>query len=257
MEFPIAEGAVRTELETALHADRLQMGDVYRQLEIGVTDTSSMVENQAGANAGAVDNNRFVIEAILNGKATNGPSRARGVVRGASRLMKDNPGMSAATRSHLEMVREAYLEVAEDKTALKLVEQQAQAQSAELEKELETLGGVYVYTLPMYAAHPVAESPERYWLKVGKTNGIAHKRVKDQHRLTGLPEDPWLMRVYRHAEHPPGDLERTLHRLLIAAGHYRSSAVKGGTEWFATNLDFLDAVAEALGLSVEKLDLPD
>ena len=69
-----------------------------------------------------------------------------------------------------------------------------------------------------------------------------------------MPEDPLLLRVYRSPTTSPRDLERDFHRLLRAADHVRDTkTTAGGTEWFETSTEFLDAIAQVLGL--EKLDL--
>jgi len=66
-------------------------------------------------------------------------------------------------------------------------------------------------------------------------------------RATGLPEDPWIARVHRHETRTPREVESEFHNLLAAAGHLTAAGKHSGREWCATNLDFLDAVADALG----------
>ena len=76
-----------------------------------------------------------------------------------------------------------------------------------------------------------------------------------------MPEDPVILRVYTDpkGESPDaqvnyGDLEKKFHNLLMSAGHSKTSARSGGTEWFATTLEFLDEIAETLKLAIETRD---
>jgi hypothetical protein len=130
-----------------------------------------------------------------------------------------------------------------------------------LTQKVERLGGVYVYTFPTYLKVPAKYDPERFWLKIGQTGRVVEKRVSDQLRSTAMPEDPVILRVYTD---PKGDadgsevdyaaLEKKFHKLLMSAGHSKTSARSGGTEWFATTLEFLDEIAEILILDVETRD---
>lgn len=80
------------------------------------------------------------------------------------------------------------------------------------------------------------------------TNGTAAGRISEQARAAGVPEEPLILRVYRAPDNRDAlELERTFHRLLDAAGHERSRT-GSGREWFATTVEFLDTVADVLGL---------
>jgi hypothetical protein len=108
---------------------------------------------------------------------------------------------------------------------------------------------------------PAKVDPERFWLKIGQTGRVVEKRVLDQLRSTAMPEDPVILRVYTD---PKGEalgsevdyaaLEKKFHKLLMSAGHSKTSARSGGTEWFATTLEFLDEIAETLELDIETRD---
>jgi hypothetical protein len=73
-------------------------------------------------------------------------------------------------------------------------------------------------------------------------------RANSQTRVTSLPEDPWLLRVY------PADAslsaERHFHAFLRDADHDGVRGSRTGAEWFLTSLKFLDRVATTLGLNV-------
>ena len=110
--------------------------------------------------------------------------------------------------------------------------------------------GVYVYTLPSFYRTVQKTDPERFWFKIGKTDRVAGIRIGEQMRATGLPEDPWIARVYRHDSKSPKEIETDFHLLLDAAGHSQAGGKHAGRDWYATNLDFLDAVAVALGCEI-------
>lgn len=65
-----------------------------------------------------------------------------------------------------------------------------------------------------------------------------------------MPEDPLLLRVYKADD--PTAAEKSFHTLLDAAEHHRSVGTAVGTEWFVTTVEFCDAVAAALKLTVFK-----
>jgi len=110
---------------------------------------------------------------------------------------------------------------------------------------------------------PAKVDPERFWFKVGQTGRVVERRIADQLRSTAMPEDPVILRIYTsHSTAPSGppvsyaELERKFHKLLGAAGHSKTNARSGGTEWFATTTEFLDQIALTLDLVVELRD-PD
>jgi hypothetical protein len=133
--------------------------------------------------------------------------------------------------------------------------------SDQLAQKVEQLGGVYVYTFPTYLMVPAKLDPERFWFTVGQTGRVVEKRIADQLRSTAMPEDPVILRVYsgNSTELPGlvsyGELEKKFRQLLAAAGHSKTSARFGGTEWFATTIEFLDQISLTLDLRVEKRDL--
>jgi hypothetical protein len=107
----------------------------------------------------------------------------------------------------------------------------------------------------------VKSDPERFWLKIGQSGRVVSKRVSEQLRSTAMPEDPVILRVYTDpsretsgSEVDYAALEKKFHKLLMSAGHSKTSARSGGTEWFATTLEFLDEIAETLDLDIETRD---
>jgi hypothetical protein len=131
-----------------------------------------------------------------------------------------------------------------------------QAQIAEVEGAIEaTLAaeathgpGIYVYTLPHYLRHPYDPATGRTLLKVGHSGVDAHYRANSQGRLTALPEDPILLRIYPVAKSAKAERDFT-------PGYGTPTMQVGGPgaavpEWFVTSTKFLDRIARSMGLEV-------
>lgn len=234
------------ELSAALRNNTGQLGKVFALLEAGKETNRELVEGGAAANQGAAGNIRVAVKAVLEGGLPKGPSLAVQARRSIGGLLRDNPGLSEGARAYLEDLRRRLEVIATDAAAIEREDKDLEEASKELEKSLENLPGVYVYTLPSFYRTVQKSDPERFWFKVGKTDRAAGVRVGEQMRATGLPEDPWIARVYRHQNLSPAELEDTFHELLDAAGHSRATGRHAGRDWYATNLEFLDAVAHAL-----------
>jgi hypothetical protein len=237
---------LRDELAGALRNNEGQLGKVFALLEEGKTTNRELVDGGAAANQGAAANLRVTVKAVLDGVLPNGPSVAAQSRRSIGGILRDNPGLSSTAREHLERLRDALEAVATDSRAIEEEDKDLERASKELERSLESLPGVYVYTLPSFHRTVQKTDPERFWFKIGKTDRVAGVRIGEQMRATGLPEDPWIARVYRHATLTPKELETEFHRLLEAAGHSRAAGKHSGRDWHATNLEFLDAIALAL-----------
>jgi hypothetical protein len=71
-----------------------------------------------------------------------------------------------------------------------------------------------------------------------------------------MPEDPKLLRIYHKDDMNIEEVEKKFHQTLERVGHERSAArrTKAGTEWFATTLDAIDALAELMGLQIERYE---
>ena len=133
--------------------------------------------------------------------------------------------------------------------AKRIQEDEAAVQiTVEVERQGEP--GTYVYTLPRYMRCPYDPVTRKTLLKVGHSSRDAYYRAASQGRLTALPEDPVLLRVYPVEESKSREVEGKKHEWLRVADHARSEARRGGSEWFVTSLQFLDHVAATLGVSV-------
>lgn len=246
----------RAELELALEANEGRLGEVYRLIKSGVDSDRAIVGAGGAANTGAANNLRAIIRAILDEKLPKGPSLALQIGRSIGGLLRDNPALSEDARAHLEDLRTRLEALASDPDALELETRVLEKVSQVLEKSLEKIPGVYVYTLPSFRRVLQKTDPDRSWFKVGETTKTAGKRVADIAQITGLPENPWIARVYRHAVLTPKALEKMFHDLLAAAGHSQAPGRHAGEDWYATNLEFLDAIATALGCEKSENDEP-
>jgi len=244
-------GAVRDSLIRALESNPRQLGKVFVLDPEMNMRASELVELGGAANTGAVGNLRCSLRAILNGVIPNSPSVSKICLSAINGLQRDNPDFSTEVSRHLEEVRRA-LEDRASSTVFKAEEEENRRQSSQvLIEALEKRGGVYVYSLPHYLNYPCKEDPDRYWYKVGCTNGDFEARVLFSHRKTGLPEDPIVRRTYYSAVLDPKSMERKFHKLLVASG-LQTDAVYGGVEWFATTEEQLDALAELLEFEISK-----
>jgi hypothetical protein len=241
---------LRSELSAALRNNQGQLGKVFALIEDGMKTNRELVEGGAAANQGAAGNLRVTIQLILDGLMPRAPSVAAQSRRSIGGIIRDNPELSVDALTYLDGLRSALEAIETDSTAIEVEDRDLERGSRVLEKSLDAMPGVYVFTLPSFFRTVQKTDPERFWFKVGKTDRLAGVRIGEIMRATGLPEDPFLVRVYQHPNRGPREIESQFHRLLDAAGHSRSGAHHAGREWYATNLEFLDAVALALGCEI-------
>ena len=221
---------VRTELEAALRENDGQLGKVFALLEAGRTTNRELVEGRAAANQGAAANLRVTVRAVLDGVMPKGPSVATKSRSSIASLLRDNPDLSTVARVHLEDLRTRLEEIANDTEALEREAHYFQEKSQVLKRSLEKSPGVYVFTLPSFMRTVQMTDPDRFWFKIGKTDRAAGVRIGEIMKITGLPEDPWCARVYRHPAKTPLELEGTFHDLLKAAGHSRAPGTNAGRD---------------------------
>ena len=232
-----------------------RLGEVSRCLlgegQAPTSDPAEIVRRGAAANTGAAYNMLTNVAAIREGKIPASPSRANRVLSSARAFLKRNgDSLHPDDRSRLEGVLVRLLDAVEDDEEQDRETKILQSDSADLEAELEQGGGVYVYTYPHYLRHPTIEGTERTLLKIGMSDGDPEKRVTEQVKGAWVPESPIVLRVIRHPERTPSELETSFHRLLDAADHDRSDPKRAGRDWFHTSLEFIDEVAHQLGCSV-------
>jgi hypothetical protein len=247
---------VINEIKDALLANEGQLGAVFRLYENGTTGLSDIVSESAVANIGAASNLVCYIETIITGDIPTAPSRAAGAGRTIGGLIRSFE-FTPDSRLYLQDLRIQLDDYATNTVALQVETAQFEKQSDNLASLVEQAGGVYVYSFPTYIRNPAKTDPERFWFKIGMTDRIVGMRIADQTRSTAMPEDPLIMRVYRSEKASNTELETKFHSILTAAGHNRTEARHGGKEWFATNLEFLDALAVTLDLEVLRNEIED
>ena len=129
---------------------------------------------------------------------------------------------------------------------------QTSEQLATRSAEAKGVPGVYVYSLPHYLAHHVDSDTRRTLFKVGHSSVDAFGRANAQGRFTALPEDPILLRIYPCDQSAKAEAE--FHGRLSQAGHLRPGpTTRAGIEWFLTKIDFLDNIANELGLEIQPI----
>jgi len=249
--------ATRDEITGALRRNEGRLGEVFRLREEGVFTNADIVARGAAANDGAAGNLRATIRSILEDFVPRSPAVAAQSGRSVGGLLRDNPGLGMEARSFFSQLRTRLDDVAHNDEAVHEEDAQIATSSEVLERSIEDQSGVYVYTLPTYYRTPKKNDPDRFLFKIGKTDRFVGERIREQQRLTGLPEDPWLLRVYRSDEHSPAEMERVFHDLLEAAGHAGATGRYAGREWFATNLEFLDAIARSQGFKIQEARIPE
>ena len=237
------------EISQALRSNEGNLGIAFRLFESGITSPTE-VANQGGiANSGYSGNLIRSIRSILDGDIPRSPSIAAATGRTIGGLIRVNK-FTPDAKLYLQDLRSELDEYAYNSDAIEVENSLLGSESDSLINEVETVGGVYVYTFPTYLRVPAKLDPERFWLKIGMTERVVDMRIADQTRSTAMPEDPFVLRVYRSDQLTNTELEKMFHKMLQAAGHYRTEARHGGKEWYATNLEFLDQIAETLNLRI-------
>lgn len=240
--------AVEAEIREALTNDPSRLGDVYRLTE-EQRSPAEIAETLGVATVGFVYGYRAAMDAMLHGRVPNGPTLAAQIAARVRKWLKGN--WSEAAREHLTSVLESLESVSADVAKVEREEEAAAKRTQEVEHQ--GTPGVYVYALPHYLRHPYDPETGHTLFKVGRSDVDVFSRVQDQSkRITALPEDPILLRVYEGGSGPV-DEERQFHLWLESADHSRSRASRGGREWFLTSLKFLDRVASQRGLKVTEV----
>lgn len=251
---------VSREIKALLEQDNLLLGSIYRVMDQGVSNAMEIVKQSGASNRGVVYNYQKMINAILEGSLPNSASISRNAARSITRLVKNGESISSETLNYLNETRAKLIENAEAENALLHDQESIEAQSTALARRASTIqNGIYVYSFPTYLHFGTVEDHDLYWLKIGSTKNSIWQRIVEQNRQTSMPEDPKLLRIYHKDGMNIDEVERKFHHTLDRVGHERSAArrTKAGTEWFATTLDAIDALAELLELEIERYESQD
>lgn len=244
-----AEGYDRSqEVERLLAADRSVLGRLWTYEQQGLTP-QEMAEQEGTATTGWVSIYRGLVRVLRDGEIPTAPTVAQSAARRVRSWLKTKD-LSAELRADLTAQEQLIESRASDRQAQD--EEVTEAVEASRKAEASGLPGIYVYTLPHYLRHPFDVDTGRTLLKVGHSVVDAHYRASSQGRLTALPEDPVLLRIYPVEE--SSKTERTFHAWLRDADHAGARTQRGGSEWFVTSTKFLDRVARSLGLTVHEVN---
>lgn len=241
------------EIDALLEIDGRKIGAFWRAQKED-EDAGVIAEKMGWATPSAVWSYRKYID-VLRGTspAPTAPAVALQCSRQIASFIRRHPDLSGPTKNLLED-RKRDCDAKGDE-----YEEHVSPSSDADSDSVEDQAGVYVYTLPHYLNHPVHPATEthgaisktpRTFLKVGKSDVDINVRIRQQ-ASTALPERPLKLRLYRNDESAI-DLERKIHRMLKAADHNPNEERGAGKEWFMTNLKFLDAIAVAFEIQIER-----
>lgn len=248
---------IKSEVESFLEKDDLLLGSIFRVMQEGSTNALEIAEKSGASNRGVVYNYQKMIVAILEEVLPNSASVSRNAARSITRLIKNAEVISPETLNYLNAIRSKLIENAEAENAVLHDQESIEAQSAALAKKASTIqNGIYVYSFPTYLHFGTVQDQDVFWLKIGSTKNSVWQRIVEQNRQTSMPEDPKLLRIYHKEGMNIDEVEKKFHHTLDRVGHERSAArrTKAGTEWFATTLDAVDALAELIDLEIERYE---
>ena len=187
---------------------------------------------------------------MREGEIPTSPNIALQAARRTRKWLKTER-MSPQLLAELTQLESQLMSRAEDATAQSA--EVASAVQATEQAEATGVPGIYVYTLPHYLRYPYDPDSGKTMLKVGHSSRDAYYRASSQGRLTALPEDPILLRIYP-TDDASGATEKEFHAWLTDADHGRSRSSRGGSEWFVTSTKFLDRIARSHGLTVHVIN---
>ena len=236
-----------SEVSALLEADETGAGESWRLRKAG--KTPSEIAEEWGVTVGPVYSFFNLHNALLDGIVSPSPSVARGVAGRVRKWLKTKP-LSPELRRALVEQEQLLNSVVNDSGASEAESEEAIEKSKAA--EAENVAGIYVYTLPHYIRYPYDRKTGRTLLKVGHSSVDALYRANIQTRVTSLPEDPWLLRIY--PVEASSQAEKQFHGFLRDADHDGVRGTRTGAEWFLTSLKFLDRVATTLGLEVRVIN---
>jgi hypothetical protein len=243
----------REELEALIATDEGRIGDVFRLSAEGRTPQEIADQLNVASHA-FVYNNRRQIDAVLDGRAVNGPVFRRQTIGVFSNLIKRGRTSLSAEAMKLLLANKAAVEAAgldEDPLSEATAAADEEREAASTLASLEGQSGIYAFSYGWYLESPVDPERGNTLIKVGQSVNVAQRiREHTSKARAHMPEPLALIRVYSTEDRDAGHLERGFHELLRTAGHSNPRRIgrEVGVEWFLTNEDFLDAIASTLGM---------
>jgi hypothetical protein len=240
------------EIRQYLELEQTQLGAVYRALSSGIDKNAEIAVSANAANTGVVSNLRTILRLLLESEI---PRSASLCTQSASKIraMLKVGEFSYETSEYLRRLWETCDARSSDATAIETDEQAIHKSTVDFFDVIKERSGVYVYSFPMYLKHESKSDPDRFWLKVGKSDRSVWNRIKQGQGKseTHFPEDPVPLRLYapRVEGVTPSDLEKEFHAVLNSLD-VNAQGKLTGSEWYATTLKFLDQLAEILKVEV-------
>ena len=236
--------AVRAILE---HEDSV-LGRVYVYGVQGLTP-AQIAEAEGNQGVAFVYNYRLQLQALLSGEVPKSPWAARSVAAKLRKWLR-TLDLDGRLRDDLTTFEATLQSRADDPEAE--AEEVGKAVANSEKAESEGVPGIYVYTLPHYLKYRFDVDSGKTLLKVGHSSRDAYYRAGSAGRLTALPEDPILLRIYPVQE--SAAREKDFHAWLRDADHHAGRTRRAGAEWFVTSAKFLDRVATSLGLEIRVIN---
>ena len=219
------------------------------------------------ASYGYANGLRQHLDALRFGVFPQGASMARHIAARMNSILRRHE-FSSETRGVLEHNIVLLEEIASDESRQEAEQKQAEDEELRAKQLLNNRAGVYVFTYPHYLRHPTHPStefekaPDRTLLKIGFSDKGILDRVNQETSSAGIPEHRRILRAYlipESAVRNNREIEKLFHDMLDTAGHAgpkrrTKEKQRGGTEWFNTNLEFLDKIAELMGLDIMRTD---
>lgn len=238
----------RVAIVALLENEDTLLGRTWRYEQEGL-DPQQMTDREGQSTTGWVYSYRKYLRVVLEEEIPEAPivaSRAGGKIR----TWLKNPDLEPRLREDLGALEAVLRSRADDRHAFD--DEVARAVQTGIAAEASGTPGVYVYTLPHYLKYPVDEESGRTLLKVGHSARDAYYRAGSQKRLTALPEEPILLRIY--PAKASSEAEAEFHGWLRDADHPNGRGRRSGSEWFVTSTKFLDRIARSLTLEVREIN---
>ncbi len=257
-ELPV-DFAPREELERFLAADQRRLGDVYRLTRQGL-NADQIAERLNVATPGFVYSYRYQIDAALDGTVSSSPTIQRQVLAALRSLLSRGRDVLSPAALQLLQANQAAVErasEADDPASEALAAEEEQRSTSVSIDRLSGVAGIYAFSYGWYLESPVDPDHGNTLIKVGRAADVAARiRQYASGVRTHMPEPLVLVRVFSTGGRDLAETEKAFHLLLSTAGHSNPRRAgrprsEVGKEWFLTNEDFLDAIAEILGLRTE------
>ena len=245
---PPADYDREREVRAILDEDESLLGRIYRHKLAGRTP-QEIAEAEGNQTPAFVYNYSVQITAIVDDDVPASVWAADAVAKKLRRWLRTKE-LSSPLREDLTRLEATAQSRADDTLAQEAELEEAVSKTRHAEQA--STPGIYVYTLPHYLKHPIEEGSGKTLLKVGHSASDAYYRAGAAGRLTALPEDPILLRIYPTDQ--SAQTEREFHAWLRDADHLAGRGRRTGAEWFVTSPKFLDRVARSLGLEVREVN---